>query len=225
MSVLKGRLGKFLVEYIQENSSILFLLFIIFVIGVSAGAFTVSTLNSAQKGELYAYINGLLQSKNTNITQGELFSLIFLNYTKLVLTLWFLGVTIVGIPLIAGLVGFKGFTIGFTVGFMLDVFTDLRGVLIIVSSILPQSLIILPCIIVLCVSGIRLSLFLLNGGNNKRPKGNEIRIRFIAHTVLAIFVLLITCIGALLESFVLPLFLNIIFYQFYSIMYYTIKFV
>ena len=189
---------------------------IAFIVGIAAGTFTVNTLNSSQKGELYTYINGFLESKDAAISQGELFRQIFLNYLKLILTLWFLGVTIVGIPLIAGLIGFKGFTIGFTVGFMLDVFTDLRGWLILISSVIPQTLIILPCIIVLSVSGIRLSLFLLRGGNSKKISRNEVKLRLVSHTLMSIVILAVTALGALIESLILPMFLNIISSNFYN---------
>ncbi len=213
---MKERLGRLLVKYIQENTSILILLLIAFIVGIAAGTFTVNTLNSSQKGELYTYINGFLESKDAAISQGELFRQIFLNYLKLILTLWFLGVTIVGIPLIAGLIGFKGFTIGFTVGFMLDVFTDLRGWLILISSVIPQTLIILPCIIVLSVSGIRLSLFLLRGGNSKKISRNEVKLRLVSHTLMSIVILAVTALGALIESLILPMFLNIISSNFYN---------
>lgn len=213
---MKERLGRFLVKYIQENTSILILLLIAFIVGIAAGSFTVNSLNSSQKGELFTYINGFLESKDIAISQGELFRQIFLNYLKLILTLWFLGVTIVGIPLIIGLIGFKGFTIGFTVGFMLDVFTDLRGWLIIISSVIPQTLIILPCIIVLSVSGIRLSLFLLRGGNSKKLSRNEVKYRLVSHTFMSIVILVVTAFGSLLESLILPMFLNIISSNFYN---------
>ena len=118
---MKGKLSKFLTEYFRENSTILFILIVIFIIGIASGALTASTLNNSQKGELFTYINGFLEAKSMSITHVELFRQIFFNNAKLILALWFLGVTIVGIPLIIGLIGFKGFTIGFTVGFMLDV--------------------------------------------------------------------------------------------------------
>ena len=213
---MKGRIGKFLAKYIQENTLILFLLLIAFVIGITAGALTVNSLNSIQKGELYNYINGFLESKNINISQVDLFKQIFINYFKFIIILWFLGMTVIGMPLIFGLIGFKAFTIGFTVGFMLDVFTDARGILIIMSSVIPQTLIILPGIIILSISAIRLSLFLLKGGNQKRYKGNEVKVKLISHTLTAILVLGLITLGALLESFVLPMFLKIISSNFHN---------
>ncbi len=213
---MKERMGRFLTTYIQENMSLLFLIAVIFVIGIVAGAFTVNALDSGQKGELYNYINGFLESKEIKISQAELFGQIFLNYAKLILLIWFLGVTIVGLPLIFGLIGFKGFTIGFSVGFMLDVFTDLRGILIVISSILPQTLIVLPCLVILSISSIRLSLSLLRGGEQKRQRVNETKVRLISHTAVSILMMLVIAIGALLESLILPMFLNIISSHYYS---------
>lgn len=210
MSVLKIGMGRFFAKYIQENMSILFLILIVFIIGITAGVFTVNTLNSTQKSELYTYINGFLESKNTSISQGELFEQIFLNYSKLILTIWFLGVTVIGIPLIYGVIGFKGFTIGFTVGFMLDVFTGFRGIMIVVSSIIPQTLIILPCIIIISISGIKLSMFLLKGSEIKKSKGNETKLRLVSHTAVSVLVIAIIALGALLETLIQPMFLSII---------------
>lgn len=213
---MKGKIGKAAAEYFRENSSVLFLLLIVFVVGIISGALTATTLNTSQKNELFNYINGFLETKAMNITHGELFRQIFFNNATLILVLWFLGATIVGIPLIIGLVGFKGFTIGFTISFMLDIFCDIRGMLMIISSIIPQALIILPCITILSISALRLSLFLLKGVNQKKCKHNDIKFRLFTHTLLSIIFLILTAFEALLEMLILPMFLNVIYTNFYS---------
>lgn len=187
------------------------LLFVIFVIGVSVGAFTVNLLGDFHKSELYNYVNSVLQAKDLNISPGEIFKQIFINYSKLILTLWFLGVTVIGVPLIVSLVGFEGFKMGFSVGFIFEAFKDLKGLVVVLTSMVPQGFIELLCIIILGISGIKFSLFLLKGGDNDKLNVNQIKFRIISHTIVSVFVLVVTAGGALIESFLSQLVYNLVF--------------
>ncbi|MGE5328393.1 MAG: stage II sporulation protein M [Deltaproteobacteria bacterium] len=207
---MKAKMGNVISRYFHDNASIFFILIVSLVIGIIAGAFTVVAMDSQQKSELYSYMNGFFESQKSNISAVNLFNLIFVNYLKLILLLWFLGATVLGIPLILGLIGFEGFTIGFTVGFIFDVFSDARGIMVIASSILPQILIVIPFIIILSISGAKFSLYLLNGEGNKRLAKSEVRLRLVSHSAISLLTVIAAALGAFIQSLTIPSFIKII---------------
>jgi len=206
---MKAKVRNAISRYFHDNASLFFLLMISLIIGIIAGAFAVVAMGNNQKSELYTYINGFFEAHRTSISGLELFKQIFANYLKLVLLLWFFGATVLGIPLIIGLIGFEGFAIGFTVGFIFDVFSNMKGALVIVSSILPQILIVIPFIFILGISGSKFSIYLLRGGG-KRSSKSELKLRFISHSAISLLAVAASALGAFIQSLAIPAFLNII---------------
>lgn len=207
---MKAKKGNVISRYFHDNAPIFFLLIISLIIGIIAGAFTVVAMDSNQKSDLYSYVNGFFEARHSDISGVELFRQIFLNYLKLILLLWFLGATVLGIPLIFGLMGFEGFTIGFTVGFVFDVFSDIRGITVIASSIIPQILIVLPFIIILSISGAKFSYYLLKGEGNNRLMKNEVKLRLFSHSAVSLLAIIAAALGAFIQSLAIPAFINVI---------------
>lgn len=207
---MKAKMGNVISRYFHDNAPVFFLLIISFIIGIAAGALTVVAMDNNQKSELYSYVSGFFETQKSNISSLELFKQILINYLKLVLLLWFLGATVLGIPLIFGLIGFEGFTIGFTVAFIFNVFSDIKGIFIIASSILPQILIVIPFFIILGVSGLKFSFYLLKGEGHKKLAKNEVNFRLVSHSVISLIAVFAAVLGAFIQSLAIPIFLNII---------------
>jgi len=203
---MKAKMGNVFSRYFHDNAPIFFILMISLIIGIIAGAFTVVAMDTHQKSELYSYVNGFFQTQKSTMSGVELFKQLFTNYLKLILLLWFLGATVLGIPLIFGLIGFEGFTIGFTVGFIFDVFSDIRGIMFILSSILPQILIVIPFLIILSISGAKFSLYLLNGEGHKKITKNEVRLRLVSHSTISLLAVAAVALGAFIQSLAIQTF-------------------
>jgi stage II sporulation protein M len=124
--------------HVAKNKSTYFFLLVAFVIGVSAGAFTVNGLSTAQKDELTSYFQGFLGLlNNQSVDSSELFSTSLLENLKVVLVLWVLGVSIIGIPFIYLLIGIKGFVTGFSSGFIITAI-GMKGVLFTLFAMLQK---------------------------------------------------------------------------------------
>ncbi|NLK86847.1 MAG: stage II sporulation protein M, partial [Clostridiaceae bacterium] len=106
---MRSRIRRLLVSHIKEYSNRYFWLFMAFVMGVSAGAFTVNGLSILQSEELMHYFQGFLQLMDKQkLNSNEVFVLSLQNNAKIVILLWVLGVTIIGIPFIFLLIIVKG---------------------------------------------------------------------------------------------------------------------
>ena len=114
----------------------------VFVVGISAGAFTVNGLSTIQSEELNIYFQGFLQLLDyQTIDSNELFKISLMENMKIVGVLWILGVTIIGIPFIYVAIGIRGFITGFSSGFIIKAL-GLKGVLFTLLALLPKEILL-----------------------------------------------------------------------------------
>ena len=206
------RFREIALKHIQGNMIIYFIVMMFFIIGISAGAFTVKSLSDSHKQELISYMRGffsilidrpingfsvLKQSLANNLQTGAL--------------IWLLGVTVIGIPFILLLIAARGFIVGFTVGFLADQL-GLKGALFSIITILPQNIIIIPGIIVVAVIGIGFSTMIIKNKVRKSYNShNDSTLKqFILYSTIVLFLCGIISIGCLVEAYVTPVFMRLL---------------
>lgn len=197
-------------EHIKKNANTYLFLFLTFVTGVSAGAFTVNGLSSIQKTELTNYFQGFLELfKNQRVDSNEILQISLIDNLRFVVILWTLGVTIIGIPLIYFFVGVRGFITGFTSGFIIDLM-GFKGVVFTLFSIVPKEIIIIPCIIALGVNGINFSLNIIRSRSNKRMNKESLKTSFLAYCLTTAFISCFIFAGIMIEAYITPVCIRII---------------
>jgi stage II sporulation protein M len=181
-----------------------------FIIGVSAGAFTVNGLSSIQRDELSNYFQGFLQLlDNQKVDGGELLRISLSENFKLVMALWVLGLTIIGIPFIFLLVGIRGFLTGFSSGFIIEAIGT-KGALFTSLVLFPKELIIVPCVIALGVNGINFSMNIMKNKSIKLISKESLKSRFVAYCFVTLFYSCFIFSGALIEAYVTPIVVRLI---------------
>jgi len=199
-----------LAEHLKMNKNTYLFLFLAFVTGVSAGAFTVNGLSSIQRTELINYFQGFLELfENQRVDSNEILKISLIDNTRLVVLLWALGVTIIGIPLIYIFVGIRGFITGFTSGFIIDLL-GVKGVVFTLLSILPKEVIIIPCVIALGVNGINFSLNIIRSRWNKQKSKDNLKTGFLGYCFATAFFSCFIFGGVLVESYITPICIRII---------------
>ena len=197
-------------EHILKNHNAYLFLLMAFVLGVSAGAFTVNGLSTMQRDELSNYFQGFLQLlNNQNLESSELFSTALVENLKLVGILWILGVTIIGIPFIFIIMGVKGFITGFSSGFIINVL-GLKGVLFTIFALLPKEIIIVPCLIAIGVNGINFSLHIAKNRSANDNLKNNLKASFISYCFVTAFFSSIILAGIILDAYITPVLVRII---------------
>ena len=91
---------------------------IFFIIGVMVGVVLINNSDEQSKAEISGYINGfveIIKSDTYKIDKIQLVKISIWENLKLVLLIWIAGSTIIGIPLIYIITGYKGFCIGYTI--------------------------------------------------------------------------------------------------------------
>lgn len=204
-----SKIRSLILNHIKNNSNRYLLLLAAFVIGVSAGAFTVNGLSAVQREELSYYIQGFLQLLDKqSIDGGELFSIALMENLKLIGALWILGVTIIGVPFIFILVGIRGFITGFGSGFLVMTM-GMKGVLFFLITLMPKELLVIPGIIALGVNGMNFSMNIIRNRTSRHFVKDSLKTSFFSYCFVTAFYSLFIIAAVLLEAYIIPVFIRI----------------
>lgn len=131
----------------SKNCSIFLFVMVLFLIGVIFGTLVFNGTSVEQRSELGDYINGYL-SNDSNVSSADIFASSFIQNMQLALTIWILGITVVGAPLSLLILFGNGALIGFTIGFLVNQ-GGWSGFLLVCEAVLPQNILLIPTILLL----------------------------------------------------------------------------
>ncbi len=136
---------------VLDNKAQYMLLIFFLVVGITAGTFTVSNMQNGIKEALESYRNALFVSVQSSQPDfWNIFFHAFLNYTLVLGVIAAFSMMMLGIPIIAVTLIFKGFCVGFTVG-VLSLNMGFGGLLAIIFCVFLPNLVLIPCI---CKAGV-----------------------------------------------------------------------
>ena len=140
-------------------------------------------------------MENLKNSQNINFI--ELLKNSMFAYILLAIIIWFFGTTVIGIPVVFGIILYKGFGLGYTISICIKLLGIQKGMAFVFSTIFLQNLIIIPAIIAIAVSGFKLYKSIV-----KDRRKDNIKLEILRHTLFSLIMCLILCLGALVEIFV-----------------------
>ena len=172
---------------------------IILLIGVIIGVIFINNSTENQISEIQNYINNFTQSLkgDYDINKQELLKNSLTENIKLTVCMWLIGSTVVGIPIVLGIVLYRGFCIGYTASSLIAVLGLKKGVIFILTAILLQNIIFIPVLISLTVSGIKLYKSIM-----KDRRKENIKIEIVRHTIFSLILFLMLIISTLIEVYV-----------------------
>ncbi|HEX9060960.1 MAG TPA: stage II sporulation protein M [Clostridia bacterium] len=204
------RIWSMILNHVKNNIKTYFALTLAFIIGLSAGAFTVNGLSTVQREELVNYFKGFLQLINgQSIDSGELLKASLYDNIKIIAVLWILGVTIIGIPFIYLIIGIRGFITGFTSGFIIEAI-GYKGIIFTLLALLPKEILIIPCILALGVNGINFSLDIIKNKSIKHISKENLRTSLLAYCFVTLFYSGLIIPGILTEAYITPTIIKLI---------------
>lgn len=181
-------------EEIANNIKSYILVVILFIVGLFLG---VLFINQAEdQKNIIQYINTyideikMLENKSTIMQLKEdIRSNIFLTFL-----LWFAGTTIVGIPIVFGIIMIRGFCLGYTISACVIALGKIKGLIFIILTIFLQNLILIPALLFLGVSSIKLYKSIV-----KDRRKENIKISILKHSIISIIILIILIIASLIK--------------------------
>lgn len=200
-----SQLRQAIIIHVKSNIKEYISVLIIFLIGVVLGVVFVNNMNETQQNEMTNYIQNFITStKDKNeIGKGMLLKDSIQKNAILGIALWFVGSTVIGIPLVYLGICFRGFCLGYTISSMVAVLGTWKGILFCISSTLLQSIIFIPCLLALGVSGIKLYKYIV-----KEKNKDNIKQEIYRHTIFSLLMIGFLLISSLIEIYVSTNLLN-----------------
>ena len=186
-------------QHIINNRKEYVIISLLFIIGIFLGVLFVNNVQEAKKIEITSYFNNFVEKLKSveNLEFNELLKTSIWQNTVLALTIWFFGTTVIGIPVVFGIVMYRGFCLGYTIATCISIMGIPKGLIFIFISILLQNIILIPAILALAVSGFKLYKPIV-----KDNRKENIKLEIARHTIFSIIMLLIMFVSSLIEIFV-----------------------
>ena len=198
--------------HFQKNFWLYIISFLCFCIGIVLGIYSVKYMGDIEKNDLVGYLKNFAIALSGNpIDRKMIFLEALKNNIIIVIGLWFLGLTMIGIPIVLIIDGLKGFTIGFSASFIINSL-GAKGVGLTLLAILPQNIIYIPCILVASVISMELSLMLLRDKVSRHWTTN-IWSKVAKYSTSLVVIFLIMIIGFLFEGYITPNIMKVLLFN------------
>ena len=200
MNKNKGiKIKETIVNHIINNKKEYIIVSLIFIIGIFLGVLFINNIQEGAKEEITTYLNQFVEKMKNNqeINNIELLKTTIGQNIILTIIIWFFGTTVIGIPVVFGVVLYRGFCLGYTISVCITVMGLTKGISFVLISLLLQNILFIPAILALAVSG-----FKLYKSITKDKRRENIKFEIIRHTIFSIVMLLVMVISSLIEIFV-----------------------
>lgn len=186
-------------EHIMNNLKEYSIVALIFIIGVFLGVLFVNNIQEGQKAEITTYLSNFIETlKGTEkLDNIELLKNSIGQNLILAITIWFFGTTVIGIPVVFGMVLYRGFCLGYTISVCISMMGMSKGLLFVLTSLVLQNIIFIPVILALAVSGFKLYKSIM-----KDKRKENIKLEIVRHTIFSIIMTLLLFVSSVIEIFV-----------------------
>lgn len=112
-----SKIKEMVMSYLKNNIKEYSIVMIIFLIGLIFGVIFVNNAGNNQINEITSYINDFVGNlkNNIEINKAQLLKDTLISNFLLALELWFVGSTVIGIPIVYGMIAYRGFCLGYTI--------------------------------------------------------------------------------------------------------------
>lgn len=187
-------------QYVFNNIKQYLIIATIFLIGIVVGIIVVNYLQDESKNQINETITTFikyLKDDSYKIEYASVFKSVMIKHILFTLCLWFLGCSVVGLPVVYILIGYKGFSLGYTISSIIFTLGMGKGTGFVFLSLFLQNIFVIPAILSIAVSGSNLYKSIIK---NKRIE--NIKIGIIRHTFFCIFMLVFLMIASFVEVYI-----------------------
>lgn len=193
------KLKDIIVNHIASNSKEYIIVTLLFIIGIFLGVLFVNNIKNDEFDSVQNYITTFIQKfkENPNIDSGELLKTSIIKNLILALSLLFFGTTVIGIPIVFGILIYRGFCLGYTISTFISTIGIAKGLAFVFSNMLLQTVIFIPAILAISVSGFKLYKSIV-----KDKRKENVKIEIIRHTIFSALMTILLCLSSVVEVFV-----------------------
>ncbi len=202
----KSQIWNAIKQHIYHNLKQYIMVSLFFLVGIVLGVIFINNATQETREQIESTIITFINALKTDyqIDSINLLKSVIGNHILFACLLWFMGCTIIGIPIVYALVVAKGFSLGYTISCVLYTLGNGKGSLFCFITLFLQNILIIPCILALAVSGIKLYEAIM-----KDKRRENIKIEIIRHTAFSFFILVALMLAALIEVYASNSFLSL----------------
>lgn len=195
-------------EYFKVNKRLFLFLSILLIIGITAGSIFSVILKEEDLRLVTEYLTNYLNSiDKMEINTTTSFVSSFLSQLTIIVIIWILGFSIIGIPVIFLMFFYKCFVFGFTIGSIIINYKA-KGILLSFIYMIPHHIIKLILMMILIIYAYQLSIKLLKAVLKK----GEITFKNITSNYLIVFIITVSfeLLLSLYGSYIVPKLIKLI---------------
>lgn len=169
---------------------------LIFFIGIFLGVFFINNIQESQRTEISDYLNHFIEQMK-NIEKLNSLSLLKTSAIQniiLAVSLWFFGTTVIGIPIVLGIVLYRGFCFGYTIAVSVTILGITKGTIFSLVNFLLPSILLIPAMLAIAVSGMKLYRSI-----TKDKRRENIKLEIFRHTIFSLVMLIFMLVASVLE--------------------------
>ena len=185
-----------IVNHVINNKKEYILVTLLFLVGIFLGVMFINNSEESQLTEITNYMQQFIEKlKNTqSLETSTLLKKTIMQNIILAITLWFFGTTVIGIPIVFGIIMYKGFCLGYTIATVIATLGTGKGIIFILIALILQNIILIPAILAIGVSGFKLYKSIVKDRNKE-----NIKVEVLRHTIFSVIMLCFLCISAMVE--------------------------
>ena len=186
-------------NHILNNKKEYIIVTLLFIIGIFLGVLFVNNLGDNEKSQVQDYLNNFIE-KMKQIEKLDNFSLLktsILQNILFAIIIWFFGTTVIGIPIVFGIIMYRGFCFGYTISICVTIMGISKGLIFVLINLLLPSLLLIPAILAIGVSGFKLYKSIV-----KNKAKENIKLEIIRHTIFSLIMLLVMILASFIEIFI-----------------------
>ena len=192
------KLLEMLKEHVKNNKKEYMIVALLFVIGIFLGVLFINHIQEGQKTEITEYFNTFTEKMRSmeTINSMDLLRNSMGQNIILAIVLWFFGTTVIGLPVVFGIVLYRGFCLGYTIAVCVTIMGLPQGLWFVLILLLLQNILFIPAMLALAVSGFKLYKSIIKDRNKE-----NIKIEVVRHTVFSFLMLLVLMLASVVEIF------------------------
>ena len=186
-------------EHVYINLKQYLIVSVLFIIGVIIAVIFINNDNNTGNSQIENNITTFIECLKTDyqVDKVKLLKELIINNIFTAFILWFMGCVVIGIPIVYGIIVYRGFSLGYTISTIILTLGTWKGIMFSLITLLLQNLIIIPCIFAISVSGTKLYKVIL-----KDKRKENIKIEIIRHTIFSLIALCFLILSSFIEVYI-----------------------
>ena len=186
-----------IINFLKNNSKEYLLVIIIFIIGMFIGVMLVNNTSVENQQIIENYILNFIEKFKliANLDKLNLLTTSIKDNIILAIALWIAGTTIIGMPIVFGIILFRGFCFGYTVAAVTFTLGLGKGIFFCILSLFLQNIFFILAILTIGVSSIKLYKSII--ADRRRE---NIKIEIVRHTVISLLMLVVLIFSSFIEN-------------------------